>query len=80
MKVGLAIYVPELFPTRLRMRGNGTAQAVGRFFTIVTPYAVAWLLSNQGIISIFIVMGIFLAVVAILTVLWGPETKKQILK
>lgn len=80
MAIGLAIYVPELFPTRLRMRGNGTAQAVGRFFTIITPYAVAGLLSTQGPVSIFITIGIFMAVVAVLTILWGPETKKQILK
>lgn len=80
MAVALSIYVPELFPTRLRMRGNGTAQAVGRFFTIITPYAVAGLLSTQGPISIFIMIGIFMAVTAVLTIFWGPETKKQILK
>ncbi|RYM06504.1 MFS transporter [Sporolactobacillus sp. THM7-7] len=80
MAVGLAVYVPELFPTPLRMRGNGLAQAFGRIFTIVTPYAVAWLLSNQGIVSIFILMGIFLAAVAALTIVWGPETRRQILK
>jgi putative MFS transporter len=80
MAVGLSIYVPELFSTRLRMRRNGTAQAVGRFFTIVTPYMVAWLITYQGILSVFIIIGVFLAVVAGLTILWGPETKQQILK
>lgn len=80
MAVGLAVYVPELFPTRLRMRGNGVAQAVGRLFTIFTPYAVAWLLNHQGMISIFIMIGIFLAIVAMLTIVWGPETKQKILK
>ncbi|MFT8310646.1 MAG: MFS transporter [Sporolactobacillus sp.] len=80
MAVGLSIYVPELFSTQIRMRGNGTAQAVGRLFTIVTPYAVAWLLINQGVLSVFILIGIFLAIVAFLTVMWGPETKQQILK
>ncbi|MCO7174998.1 hypothetical protein ACFP7A_03980 [Sporolactobacillus kofuensis] len=62
------------------MRGNGTAQAVGRFFTIITPYAVAGLLDTQGTVSIFITIGIFMAIVAVLKILWGPETKKQILK
>ncbi|WP_197021220.1 MFS transporter [Sporolactobacillus terrae] len=80
MAVGLSIYVPELFSTALRMRGNGTAQAVGRLFTIVTPYIVAWLLTNQGILSVFIVIGILLAITAVLTISWGPETKQQILK
>jgi putative MFS transporter len=80
MAVALSIYVPELFPTRLRMRGNGTAQAVGRFFTIITPYAVAGLLNTQGPISIFIMIGLFTAIVAVLTIFWGPETKQQILK
>lgn len=80
MAVGLSIYVPELFSTRLRMRGNGTAQAVGRLFTIVTPYAVAWLLTYQGILAVFVIIGVFLAIVAGLTIVWGPETKQQILK
>ncbi|MCO7126859.1 MFS transporter [Sporolactobacillus shoreicorticis] len=79
MAIGLSIYVPELFSTALRMRGNGTAQAVGRLFTIVTPYIVAWLLTSQGILSVFIVIGIFLALTAVLTIIWGPETKQQIL-
>ncbi|RYL92518.1 MFS transporter [Sporolactobacillus sp. THM7-4] len=80
MAVGLAIYVPELFLTPMRMRGNGLAQAFGRLFTIVSPYAVAWLLNNQGILSIFVIMGILLAAVAALTIIWGPETRQQILK
>lgn len=80
MAVGLAVYVPELFPTPIRLRTNGMAQAFGRLFTIVTPYAVAWLLINQGMISIFVLMGIFLVIVAVLTIICGPETKQQILK
>ncbi|WP_100489673.1 MFS transporter [Sporolactobacillus pectinivorans] len=80
MAVGLAVYVPELFPTPIRLRANGMAQAFGRLFTIVTPYAVAWLLINQGMISIFVLMGIFLVIVAVFTIFCGPETKQQILK
>jgi putative MFS transporter len=80
MAVGLAVYVPELFPTPIRLRSNGLAQAFGRLFTITTPYAVAWLLNNQGIVSIFVIMGIFLVIVAVFTMIFGPETKKQILR
>ncbi|WP_010631574.1 MFS transporter [Sporolactobacillus vineae] len=80
MAVGLAVYVPELFPTPVRLRSNGLAQAFGRLFTITTPYAVAWLLINQGIVSIFVIMGIFLVIVAVFTMIFGPETKKQILR
>ncbi|MFX3618020.1 MAG: MFS transporter [Sporolactobacillus sp.] len=80
MAIGLSVYVPELFATNLRMRGNGSAQAVGRLFTIISPYVVAWMLTNQGILAVFIVIGIFLAIVAFLTILWGPETKQQILR
>ncbi|MFT8363240.1 MAG: MFS transporter [Sporolactobacillus sp.] len=80
MAGGLSIYVPELFATNLRMRGNGTAQAVGRLFTILSPYAVAFLLTTQGTFAVFMMIGVFVAVAAAMTALLGPETKQQALR
>ncbi|MFT8930638.1 MAG: MFS transporter [Sporolactobacillus sp.] len=80
MAVGLAVYVPELFPTCLRMRGNSVAQATGRLFTIGTPYLVAWLLRTQSVISIFVFTGLFMALAAVLTFFCGEETRQKVLK
>jgi len=36
--LGLLGYVPELFPTRVRLRGTGIANAFGRGASIIIPY------------------------------------------
>src|SRR6202012_5784496 len=32
-----ALYVPELFPTEIRLRGAGFCNTIGRLTTVVTP-------------------------------------------
>ncbi|MGC2670234.1 MAG: MFS transporter, partial [Candidatus Acidiferrum sp.] len=39
-----AIYIPELFPTEVRMRASGICNTFGRGATIITPFLVVWLL------------------------------------
>jgi len=70
-----AVYVPELWPTETRLRGSGFCNAVGRAVTIFTPYGVAWLLTNFGSVSVFIAVGVILALVAIIVAIIGIETK-----
>jgi putative MFS transporter len=38
--LSIACYVPELFPTEVRLRGSGIANAAGRAVNIVVPYVV----------------------------------------
>ena len=35
-----AIYVPELFPTEVRLRASGICNTLGRGATIITPFIV----------------------------------------
>jgi putative MFS transporter len=48
----VAAYVPELFPTRLRLRGAGLCNAVGRGVNILVPYAVAAIFGDFGVIGV----------------------------
>lgn len=41
-------YGPELFPTALRLRGGGFANACGRFASIVMPYIIVVLFNGFG--------------------------------
>jgi MFS transporter, putative metabolite:H+ symporter len=77
LTLGLAIYVPELFPTDIRLRGSGFCNAVGRLATIFSPYAVAWILKNYNTKVVFIALGILLIIVSIIIALFGTETKQK---
>ncbi|NLU08411.1 MAG: MFS transporter [Clostridiales bacterium] len=75
--VGLAVYVPEMFPTKIRLRGTGLANAAGRLATIFSPYGVAFLLTNYGSRPIFTCLGILLALTAFIIAVFGVETKQK---
>lgn len=71
-----AVYVPELWPTHLRLRGSGFVNAVGRIVAVFTPYGVAILLTRYGSITVFIVLGIMLVLCALILFCFGIETRK----
>lgn len=77
LTLGLAIYVPELFPTDIRLRGSGFCNAVGRLATIFSPYGVAWMLKNYDTRTVFIVLGCILVIVAFIIAVLGVETKQK---
>ncbi|MDN8555088.1 MFS transporter [Citrobacter werkmanii] len=71
-----AVYVPELWPTDLRLRGSGFVNAVGRIVAVFTPYGVAILLTRYGSITVFIVLGVMLVLCALILLCFGIETRK----
>ncbi|WP_275944522.1 MFS transporter [Klebsiella sp. RHBSTW-00215] len=71
-----AVYVPELWPTHLRLRGSGFVNAVGRIVAVFTPYGVAVLLTRYGSITVFIVLGVMLVLCALILFCFGIETRK----
>jgi putative MFS transporter len=75
-----AIYIPELFPTDVRMRAAGLCNTVGRTATIFTPFLVVALLRAYGIAGVLGLM-IGLLVVQILTVhFFGIEPRMRTLE
>ncbi len=61
------IYIPELFPTEVRMRASGLVNTLGRGATIVTPFLVVRLFEARGVAGVMSLM-IGLLVVQIITV------------
>ncbi len=72
-----AIYIPELFPTDLRMRAVGLCNTLGRTATIFTPFLVVFLLRARGVAGVVALM-IGLLVIQILAVwLFGIEPRQR---
>ncbi len=80
---GFAIYLPELFPTRLRTTGTGFCYNVGRYLSAFGPLTLGKLaLALQGkfeiqgfrLAAMLVASAYFLG---ILSLIWAPETVNQ---
>jgi putative MFS transporter len=78
--VGFAIYIPELFPTDLRMRGNGFANTLGRIVAMLTPYAVVPVYMADGVGGVTGVISLLLAVMAVSIWIVGIGTRQKSLE
>ena len=72
-----AIYVPELFPTEVRMRAAGICNTFGRGATIITPFLVVALLKAHGIGGVLGLMVGLLMVQIFVVFLFGVEPRKR---
>jgi MFS transporter, putative metabolite:H+ symporter len=72
-----AIYVPELFPTDVRMRAAGICNTAGRGATMITPFFVVALLRSYGIGGVLGMIIGLLFVQIIVVLLFGVEPKKR---
>ena len=72
-----AIYVPELFPTEVRMRASGICNTFGRGATIITPFLVVALLKAYGIGGVLSLMVGLLVVQIVVVFFFGVEPRKR---
>jgi MFS transporter, putative metabolite:H+ symporter len=72
-----AIYVPELFPTEVRMRASGICNTLGRGATIVTPFLVVALFRGYGVRGVLALMIGLLTVQIFVVRQFGVEPKKR---
>jgi MFS transporter, putative metabolite:H+ symporter len=79
INLGVYLYTPELYPTRVRALGVGTATAWLRFASMIGPTAVGYMIAS-GLNSIFLAFGALALVTAIITALFAIETKKRVLE
>jgi putative MFS transporter len=75
--VEIGIYVSELFPTEIRMRGAGISNTFGRAATIVTPFIVIWLFQGHGVGGVLAFMIALLALQIIVVATLGIEPRKR---
>jgi putative MFS transporter len=78
--LGMACYLPELFPTESRMRGNGVSGAVGRVAGIVAPQVVVLVYAGGGIEAVLYVVVAALLVQVVVLALLGIETNQRSLE
>jgi len=71
------IYIPELFPTEVRLRGSGICQAFGRGATIVTPFIVVALFRDHGMGAVMALMIGLLLVQIVVVLLFGIEPRNR---
>jgi len=72
-----AIYIPELFPTEVRMRASGICNTFGRGATILTPFIVVALFRSYEVSGVLGFL-IGLLIVQVLVVLrFGVEPKQR---
>jgi MFS transporter, putative metabolite:H+ symporter len=69
-----AVYVPELFPTALRLRGVGIANAVGRSASIIVPLLIGPLFAEFGIPGVLAAMSSALLAMCVVVAALGTET------
>ncbi|MFD4022176.1 MFS transporter [Streptomyces sp. NPDC058576] len=77
--IGVYLYTPELYPTRIRAIGVGTATAWLRLASMAGPLLIGGLIAH-GLPAIFVVFAVVAGAVAIVTVLFGVETKERVLE
>lgn len=72
-----AIYIPELFPTEVRMRASGICNTFGRGATILTPFIVVALFRSYRVGGVLAFMIALLIVQIVVVLVFGVEPKKR---
>lgn len=75
-----AIYIPELFPTEVRLRAAGICNTVGRGATILTPFIVVALFRTYRVGGVLSLMIGLLIVQICVVLIFGIEPKKRSLE
>jgi MFS transporter, putative metabolite:H+ symporter len=80
VSITFGMYVPELFPTNIRLRGVGLANAFGRLASIGIPYLISYIVLFGNTKTVLLVISSFLILQAILVWYLGIETKRKSLE
>ncbi|MQA05202.1 MAG: MFS transporter [Streptosporangiales bacterium] len=73
----LYAYTPEIFATRFRATGCGTASTFGRIGAVVGPLIMPTVLAAWGNGAAFAVAAVFMAIGAVTVAVLGPETRNK---
>jgi len=79
INIGVYLYTPELYPTRVRALGVGAATAWLRLASMIGPTVVGMMLAG-GLPSVFVTFAIVAAIAAVITGVFAVETKGRVLE
>jgi putative MFS transporter len=80
VSIGLNLYTPELYPTRVRALGSSIGGAWQRVAAGIGPNVVAGLLGAYGLRSVFVYFGVLALAGGALTWAFATETKGRTLE
>ncbi len=72
---GFPIYLPELYPTRLRATGAGFCFNAGRVFASIGPFLTGWLTAALGSVGYAVSAVGLIYLVGLLVLPFAPETR-----
>lgn len=72
---GFPIYLPELYPTRLRATGAGFCFNAGRAFASVGPFLTGWLIATMGSVGYAVSAVGLIYLVGLFVLPFAPETR-----
>jgi MFS transporter, putative metabolite:H+ symporter len=78
--LAVAAYIPELYPTEIRLRGTGVCNTAGRITTIFVPYVIVAVYESGQVVSVVMLLSIALLVQAAVVGFIGIETKQRSLE
>ena len=80
MSLGLYLYTPELYPTRMRALGTSVGTAWVRIASAIAPSVMALVVSRSHLATSFLLFGGVLLVAGCVNWRFGTETKGRILE
>jgi putative MFS transporter len=72
--ITFGVYVPEMFPTSLRMTGSSVSNACGRIANVFAPQGVAWVLVNLGSTWVYLALALVFVSQGVVVWLAGEDT------
>jgi MFS transporter, putative metabolite:H+ symporter len=79
INIGVYLYTPELYPTRVRALGVGTATAWLRLASIIGPTVVGMMIGS-GLPAVFVTFAAVAGIAAVITGLFAVETEGRVLE
>ena len=80
LATGFAMHVPELFPTRYRLRGTAICATAGRVTTALVQFAVIAIFAWKGLVGVLVTLAGILLFQAVVFLIFGFETKGRSLE
>jgi MFS transporter, putative metabolite:H+ symporter len=80
LALGLYLYTPEIYPTRVRAVGSGAATAWLRVASMIGPFMIGAILPEAGLATVFLVFGIAATVGGVVAALFTLETRGRVLE
>jgi len=80
LALGLYLYTPEIYPTRVRAIGSGAATAWLRVASMIGPFMIGAILPQTGLGTVFLVFGIAAAIGGTVATLFTLETRGRVLE